>query len=83
MNCPVVYLLSVYLRTEELQVLRHPHPAAAAVPVPAATGGTGQETGEDDLASTPAAGAATAAGCPAAKNTNMFEYAAQTNQALR
>lgn len=33
----------------------------------AETGGTGQETGDDDLASKPAAGAATAAGCPAIK----------------
>lgn len=36
----------------------------SAVPVLAETRGTGQETGEDDLASKPAAGAATTAGCP-------------------
>lgn len=36
----------------------------SAVPVLAETGGTGQETGEDDPASKPAAGAATTAGCP-------------------
>lgn len=47
---------------------RWPHPAAAAVPVLAETGGTGQATGEDDPASKPAAGAATAAGCPATTN---------------
>lgn len=45
----------------------------------AETGGTGQETGDDDLASTPAAGAATAAGCPAVKNKlkKMSQYTAQ------
>lgn len=40
----------------------------AAVPVLAVTGGTGQETGEGDLALKPAAGAATAAGCPATQH---------------
>jgi len=43
------------------------HPAAAAAPVLAETGGTGPETGGDDPASKPAAGAATTAGCPAAQ----------------
>ena len=44
-----------------------PHPAGAAGPVLAETGGTGQETGGDDPASKPAAGAAAAAGCPATR----------------
>lgn len=45
-----------------------PHPAVAAEPALAATGGTGQETGGDDQASKPAAGAAAAAGCPATQS---------------
>lgn len=44
----------------------------AAVPVQAERGGTGQETGEDAPASKPAAGAATAAGCPATKTQTCF-----------
>lgn len=42
------------------------------MPVLAETGGTGLETGEDDPASEPAAGAATAAGCPATKTQTCF-----------
>lgn len=44
----------------------------AAVPVLAETGGTGQETGDDGPASKPAAGAATAAECPATKTQICF-----------
>lgn len=71
-----VYLLSVYftaiIRTGDQKCpTRCPHPAAAAVPVLAETGGTGQATGEDDPASKPAAGAATAAGCPATKTNKQ------------
>lgn len=52
------------------------HLAAPTAPVQAATAGTGQGTGADGLASKPAAGAATAAGCPAASRvTNKsFSY---------
>lgn len=42
-----------------------------AVQVLAVTGGTGQETGEGDLALKPAAGAATAAGCPAMQHKRI------------
>lgn len=44
----------------------------AAVPVLAVTGGTGQETGEGDPALKPAAGAATAAGCPATQHKRIL-----------
>lgn len=76
--------MCVSLQSSELETrsfLIGPYPAAAAVPVLAETGGTGQVTGEDDPASKPAAGAATAAGCPIDKN--MFQYAAQINKAQK
>lgn len=53
------------------------HPAVSAVPVLVETVGTGQETGEDGLASKPAAGAATTAGCP----TKHFSAGAGVSQA--
>lgn len=42
-----------------------------AVQVLAVTGGTGQETGEGDLALKPAAGAATAAVCPVTQHKRI------------
>lgn len=48
------------------------HLAATAAPVQAATAGTGQGTGADGLALKRAAGAATAAGCPAASRVTNF-----------
>lgn len=48
------------------------HLAAPAAPEQAATAGTGQGTGAGGLASKRAAGAATAAGCPAATRVTNF-----------
>lgn len=44
-----------------------------AVQVLAVTGGTGQETGEGDLALKPTAGAAAAAGCPATQHKAVIK----------
>lgn len=54
--------------------IQFPYPAVAAGPVLAETGGTEQVTEEDDLASKPAAGAATAAGCPATKTQLNMQH---------
>ena len=55
-----------------LSFLRWPHHVAAAVPAWAETGGTERDPGDDDRASEPAAGAATAAGCPATTHRGVL-----------
>lgn len=69
----ILHFLFLITRAEHQRFPGFPHPAVAAVPVLAETGGTGQETGEGDPASRPAAGAATTAGYPETHTTNTCQ----------